>query len=236
MGRELKRVPLDFDWPLNKVWKGFLNNHFVESSTCADCCGKGCTIAYQRLADLVSLLMLSGSDAQREQCHPYLVNAPLYDTAGKFCGKDMIQLTAALAGRQPSDFAGHDACDRWSAIEKILLAAKLPKSWGTCKACKGSGRIWKDKKDYDAYKRWRPKEPPKGAGYQIWETVSEGSPISPVFGTPKELAAHMAGTRWGADEGTCYETWLAFINGPGYAPSAVRTSRGEVKCGPAAGL
>lgn len=23
MGRELKRVPLDFDWPINKIWKGY---------------------------------------------------------------------------------------------------------------------------------------------------------------------------------------------------------------------
>jgi hypothetical protein len=23
MGREIKRVPLDFDWPLDKVWHGF---------------------------------------------------------------------------------------------------------------------------------------------------------------------------------------------------------------------
>ena len=30
-------------------------------------------------------------------------------------------------------------------------------------------------------------EPPKGVGYQCWETTSEGSPISPVFKTPVEL-------------------------------------------------
>ena len=27
MGRELRRVPLDFNWPLNKVWEGFCNPH-----------------------------------------------------------------------------------------------------------------------------------------------------------------------------------------------------------------
>lgn len=26
-------------------------------------------------------------------------------------------------------------------------------------------------------------EPPKGEGYQLWETTSEGSPITPVFKT-----------------------------------------------------
>lgn len=27
-----------------------------------------------------------------------------------------------------------------------------------------------------------------GEGYQLWETISEGSPVSPVFATPAELA------------------------------------------------
>jgi len=31
----------------------------------------------------------------------------------------------------------------------------------------------------------------------------------------------MATTRWGADDGTPYETWLKFINGPGWSPSMV---------------
>ena len=68
---------------------------------------------------------------------------------------------------------------------------------------------------------WKPTEPPAGDGYQIWETVSEGSPISPVFATPEELARHMAGTKWGADDGTPYEAWLKFILGPGWAPTGV---------------
>jgi hypothetical protein len=25
MGRELKRVPMDFDWPMKRVWKGYIN-------------------------------------------------------------------------------------------------------------------------------------------------------------------------------------------------------------------
>ena len=34
MGRELKRVPLDFDWPQNKVWHGYLNPY--HSTKCPD--------------------------------------------------------------------------------------------------------------------------------------------------------------------------------------------------------
>lgn len=30
-------------------------------------------------------------------------------------------------------------------------------------------------------------EPPEGSGYQLWETTTEGSPLSPVFRTLEEL-------------------------------------------------
>lgn len=32
-------------------------------------------------------------------------------------------------------------------------------------------------------------DPPAGPGYQLWETTTEGSPMSPVFATLDELAA-----------------------------------------------
>ena len=51
--------------------------------------------------------------------------------------------------------------------------------------------------------------------------MSEGSPISPVFATARELAEHMAKTRWGADQGTSVDAWLKFIEGPGWAPSMI---------------
>ena len=41
MGRELKRVPLDFDYPLNKVWYGYyLRPSFCHSEFSAGC--EGC--------------------------------------------------------------------------------------------------------------------------------------------------------------------------------------------------
>jgi hypothetical protein len=161
--------------------------------------------------------MLSGTDAMRGDCHPWFNDAPLYKTEGMVCGTDMAELTTGLAGRKPSCF-GHDGCDRWSAEKKIIEAAGLPEKWGWCKECDGSG-IRADKRE--ACESWEPEEPPTGEGYQIWETVSEGSPISPVFATPEELAEHMAGTKWGADKGIDYATWLRFIKGPGWAMSCV---------------
>lgn len=225
MGRELKRVPLDFQWPLDEPWIGFLNPHYAKSHKCTACGGSGETTASQRLDDLLSLLMLSGSDALRGECHPYFRDAPLYSTQGKMCGADMAELTAGLAGRIPS-FIGHDACDRWSAKKKIIAAAGLPEEWGTCKECNGSGTIWDSPEDKQSAEEWTPNEPPTGDGFQIWETVSEGSPISPVFATPEDLARHMAGTRWGADNGSSLEAWLKFIKGPGWAASMVIDSNG----------
>ena len=94
MGRELKRVPLDFDWPWSKeeknentyghgVWPGYMFHH-----------GDDCEETYT-------------------------------DEGGYACGKSW-----------------HEAVD-----------------------------------------------PPTGPGFQLWETTSEGSPISPVFGSLDALCA-----------------------------------------------
>lgn len=225
MGRELKRVPLDFQWPMNKPWIGYINPHYKGRYSCVGCSGSGETIAALRLGDLVSLLMLSGDDAGRGKCHPYLRETPLYSTQGMSCGVDMLELTAALAGRSPSCF-GHDACDKWSAKKKIIAAAGLPETWGVCPSCGGSGEKWDSEEIRLASENWTKSDPPAGDGFQIWETVSEGSPISPVFATAEELAQHMSTTRWGADKGSSAETWLKFINGPGWAPSMISDASG----------
>jgi hypothetical protein len=61
--------------------------------------------------------------------------------------------------------------------------------------------------------------------FMMYETASEGTPISPAFETPEELA------RWLTDTGASafgkstasYEAWLRVCNG-GYAPSIVVTN------------
>lgn len=37
MSRELKRVPLSFDWPLNETWKGFINPYGKYATQCPGC-------------------------------------------------------------------------------------------------------------------------------------------------------------------------------------------------------
>jgi hypothetical protein len=81
------------------------------------------------------------------------------------------------------------------------------------------GKVWK------GYLNPQRTDPPKGEGYQLWETVSEGSPCSPVFKSPEELAhwlTHSPDYRGKVvDAGTTYEQWLRFILGPGWAPSFI---------------
>jgi len=225
MGIELKRVPLNFKWPMDKPWSGYLNPYGGKSHTCTACNGTGNTIASQRLDDLISLLLLSATDAVQGKCHPYLREAHLYNTQGKTCGKDMVELTVGLTSRAPS-YLGHDSTDKYAAKKKIIAVAGLSGEWGLCLECIGDGIVWDSQEDMQKYEEWTKINPPDGEGYQIWETVSEGSPISPVFATPEELAQHMAGRPWGADSGSSYESWLRFIVGPGWAPSGVMDEHG----------
>ena len=65
--------------------------------------------------------------------------------------------------------------------------------------------------------KWSPIEPTPGDGWQLWETVSEGSPVSPVCKTLEELTAWMVDNKYSAwaiqwvQEG---KTWLP--SGMGY--------------------
>jgi hypothetical protein len=71
---------------------------------------------------------------------------------------------------------------------------------------------------------------PTGPGWQLWEDVTEGSPVSPVFATAEELATWLStpGNDTSSTRGTSYESWLKFLTGTGWAPSMVMTSSGIV--------
>ena len=58
--------------------------------------------------------------------------------------------------------------------------------------------------------------------YQMYENVSEGTPISPVMESPEELARWLADNNESAfaGQGASYESWLRVCQG-GFSPSAV---------------
>lgn len=293
MGRELKRVALDFVWPENKVWEGFINPHYMRSHDCKYCGGTGSSPDALRLKNqwygnapfkpedrgskpfttlhpAIEKLarrnvhrapsFFGGNDdaAERREalrlcglfnsrwCHHLnagdvaaLINGErLHDLMreyrdGKWVKKDPPHIpTPEEVNAWSISGMGHDAINQWIVVGAECKRLVIPSA---CDHCKGEGSIWETPEDKAAAEAWEPTEPPAGDGYQIWETVSDGSPISPVFATAEELARHMAGKKWGADKGSSYETWLAFINGPGWSPSMIMDSSG-LRSGPDAGL
>lgn len=195
MGREVKRVALDFMWPRKKVWEGFLNPHYRNCPACK--------AGYSKTYNLL-------------ERH---VNSLVWDREA-IKDPDYAKITTFLCGRAPDrSFLGHDSTDAWSAIKKLGELAGLPEDWNTCATCKGDGIHPEAKASVEA---WEPTPPPAGDGWQMWETTSEGSPISPVFDTPEKLAQWLAdngASSFGRDTAT-YEQWLGMIR-RGWAPSAV---------------
>ncbi len=188
MGREIKRVPVDFDWPLDKIWHGYVNPH------CEDC--PDCEAGYSNTYRLVAK-------------H---INSFVWDTDALKQSEEYCTITTFLCEREPHRFLlGHDSLDAMHAIKKLGELAGLPNGWGTCQTCGGDG-IHPDYKE--VYEAWESEEPPEGDGWQVWETVSEGSPISPVFSDSYLLID------WLKEQGYSRDAARAFVERQ-WAPSMV---------------
>lgn len=114
--------------------------------------------------------------------------------------------------RRKDMFLGHDAVDSWQIAKAIVTAAGLdPNDWGICPTCEGHCC---HPDDIDMNDDWTSTEPPEGPGWQLWETTSEGSPVSPVFESPEALAEWCEdNASWFAGEKTTRESWLRmFVN------------------------
>lgn len=202
MSREVRRVPLDFDFPTGQTWTGYLRPADLRLPACPDCHGHGETAARQWLHAIARLILMLGEDVHEAQTrgrhlHPYLANMESRPYA--FTGPerdrlvtprpsvDALELSTGLAGRPPSGPFGHDSCDAWVTTQKIVETAGLPETWGTCATCNGEGEV-ATPEQREAHDAWTPTDPPTGDAYQLWQTVSEGGPVSPPFAAPEELA------------------------------------------------
>lgn len=255
MSREIKRVPLDFEWPLNKVWDGFVNPHFKRCP--AEGCHAGQTAAAQWVEGLARLIAMLGEEAveaphaeELRRCgrlfpHPYLedwahaprdrepkelmdrLDAAKDDAARSWIYKaywnryrpKLVPLTEELAGfvtgiagRRPNPPLGGNI--EFDIYRALLKAAKIKdKNWGVCSHCGGDGI---DPAARAAYESWEPTEPPAGPGWQLWETVTEGSPVSAVFATRQEFVSYLV------DQGHSKKAAEEFCK-RGRAPSGVMT-------------
>jgi hypothetical protein len=110
---------------------------------------------------------------------------------------------------------GHDSINCWVCVKAKAKRLRYPTS---CAVCKGEGSVWDSPENKHRAEHWKQREPPTGDGYQMWETVSEGSPISPVFATAEALARWLSDAK---ESDANYDQWLAMIRGPGWAMSAM---------------
>jgi hypothetical protein len=181
MGREIKRVPLDFEWPIGKIWEGYLNPFYKDFCDCPFCGGNGYSEDARNLQDR----WYGNADFKPED-------------------------RGSMSFKPDNPYIVTEAeCKRLGFETR-------------CEYCKGEGRIWPNAETKQKYETWEPTEPPPGEGYQMWETTSEGFPMSPVFKTPEVLARWLAEVKASlfGHQAATYEEWLSMIKGSGWAPSA----------------
>lgn len=109
-------------------------------------------------------------------------------------------------------------------VKRVALDFKWPMSkiWDGFLAPEPPAGLSGDERDA-WYDNFVPTEPPAGDGWQVWETVSEGSPVTPVFATDEDLAHYLSttGDDWSRDGKRALPTYdqaLAFVRA-GWAPS-----------------
>lgn len=278
MSREVRRVPLDFSWPLRKVWGGYITPERLQLPDCPDC-KNGYSPHAQNLHDLWygylpfdpastgSTPLRYDTPAVRTHAERNIANSPGYYGTGEGAirreGQRLADLwngswchhitqedvDALVAAGRLMDFTHRvEPGKGWQKIEPpVTPTAAEVNEWSllgfghdsinahvvvkarceregiddTCATCQGSGTV----EDYPGQRAeaeaWEWTQPPEGEGWQLWETVSEGSPISPVFGSADGLAAWMAGPDSGRDW-MPQEAAAKFIKA-GWAPSFVGT-------------
>lgn len=225
MGRKIRRVPLDFDWPLNKRWEGFVMPDHLMLPPCPDC-RLGFAPYAQRLHDTFYPYQAGSEEAA---WHDKLTQ----DEVDLLVEKNRLSLwvngqpvkvprTAdeINAAQHATGILGdlhHDCVNQSILIEARCKAAG---ELYVCPTCGGSAQAGTPEQKA-AYEAWERTGPPAGDGWQLWETVSEGSPISPVFETPEGLASWMSSSAHRQGAGWDYASALKWITGPGWAPSFI---------------
>jgi hypothetical protein len=284
MGREVKRVPVDFDWLLNEVWQGYLMPDRLHEDKCPDC-KSGYSPQAEHLFDLWygyapfdpasngSTPLTADTPAVRAFAERNVTNSPAFYGSGVFAISREAQRLADLWNGQWSHHLAEDdvaallEADRlwdltrqigpngWEDIDpKPVPTPQQVNEWSilgfghdsinasvvvrarcvregqpeVCSTCQGHGSAEVYEGQRAEAEAWEPTEPPTGEGWQLWETVSEGSPISPVFPDAEGLAQWLTtkDACWGAmKEPMTVSAARAFV-GEGWAPTLIGNAGG----------
>jgi hypothetical protein len=234
MGREIKRVALDFEWPMDKVWEGFLLPDSLHGRRCEHCNGSGQTHFgwwLQHFSYLMGMLAEDVRDQEHgEPMHPWLKEFP--HPHGHFNdrqfvidrpSRDALNFFAALLEVEPEKINGGifgSERPHYIVMRKLLALAGTDV---TCSVCNGEGSTEVYPGQRAEAETWEPVEPPAGPGWQMWETVSEGSPISPVFADAEGLVQWMMSPAvcWGATKTPYTRQQAESFVGIGWAPTGM---------------
>jgi len=210
MGRELKRVALDFKWSIGQLWKGYINPY--RSVECKSCGQSGLNPSTKKLSDdWYSHLRTDGKQgwsneltdievealAKSGRLSGLIPNRPYFDEDdNKWMAwvdgtKTEVEKPEYPSAEKVNEFFkngfGHDAINHWVCTK---ARAKHLGIYGHCEYCE-DGQIWQSNEIKKLNEDWSSFEPPTGEGFQLWNTATEGHPMSPVFKTLKELCDYL---------------------------------------------
>jgi hypothetical protein len=287
MGREIRRVPLDFTHPLKQVWPGFLMPESLHGNPCPDC-KSGYSEHAQMLHDLWygylpfdpastgSTPLTAETPAVRAFAERNINSAPDFYGAGEYAivreaqrladhwnsgwghhlSQDDVDVlaeagrlhdfthtwsretgwqekdppvrpTAAQVNEWSISGFGHDGINAHIVVEARCEREGFPTR---CATCQGHASIEAYPGQRAEAEAWEPTDPPEGDGWQLWETTSEGSPMSPVFATPEQLAGWMSAPERDKHNWVPFDTAMEFIKA-GWAPSLMATQETGVVSG-----
>ena len=224
MGREVKRVPLDFGWPLNMEWKGYVSPY--ASQDCSVCGGGSYNPETKQISDDWYDFEHTGrrwcDKITQDEVDALIEHGRLHDFTHQWTpGEGWVAIdpppvvTAEMVNLWSRNGLGHDAINQWICVE---TRAKRLGVYGNCPACNGEGTIWFSDEIKEKSERWYDEErydPPSGDGWQLWETVSDGSPVSPVFETADELINYLV------EDGYSVKASRKFVLDDKWCPSMV---------------
>ncbi len=224
--RELRGVPLDFDWPLEKVWQGYQMPDELRLPECEDCEGSGFSPTARWLyaswwPHKVADPQACWRDKLNQADLDFLIdNDYLWRRDPDVKGRSRIDIklgdvTLEEINAQQREYSRFPE-PKIIGIREYPLIKRRCKALGAdhcCDTCQGHADIG-TLEQRQAVADWKPTEPPTGDGIQVWETTSEGSPITPVFPNTEEGRAALA--QWLVDnpkggENYPYATWLHFV-------------------------
>lgn len=250
MGREVRRVPVTFDHPIGQTWPGYLMPDRLREDDCRDCRGldgfsDGLTVAARAIADTFYAHQIGGYHADSLAWHDKIGQAEVDNLLAEGRLKTLVErtptddnprtrewvslpLTAAeVNARQKNMLDSHDGINRMILIQFRCQQLGIDME---CPTCKGYSSVESYPGQRAEAEAWEPTPPPTGDGWQLWETTSEGSPVSPVFRTGEELARWLTTAEGGHASGPSRKPMTissarAFV-GDGWAPTGVATAGG----------